>query len=495
MRKKFFRTLTFAALFCLLFTVAVFADEAVVTGSDVNFRTGPSVDYSIYECLPKGTVVTVTDRSDSEWYAVTYNGRSGYINSAYLSITSTAAPAAEPPAGSGTGSAPGSSSTPAEGLSGSVNAMYVRFRSGPGTDYSILGEYNRGTALTVTGSSGSWYAVVINGEAGYMYADYVTVGGSSAPAAPASTPAPTPPPAAPISVTPTGNQAGHIRGDYVYFRSGPSQYYSIYDCLDNGTALTITGRSGEWYAVTINGVSGYVYSSYVANDSGGSIPDEPSSTPAPTATPAPAATPAPTPDTSVPGYITGNDVRFRSGPGTRYDILGSYNYGTALKITGSSGEWKAVIINGRSGYVYGQYVAQGSVTQTGDDPNSSELGRQIVAFALQYQGYPYTWGGSSPDTGFDCSGFTTYVYGHFGIQLNRVACDQAANDGVLVSNSSLQQGDLLCFYSSGNYVGHVGIYIGNNRFIHASTYTTGVIISELSGYYDSRGYIAKRLTN
>ncbi len=490
MRKKLFRTLTFAALFCILLTVSVFAEEAVVTGSDVNFRSGPSVDYAILECLPKGTVVTVTDRSDSEWYGVTYNGRSGYISSAYLSIASEPAP--DPAPNTDTGGDSGSSPVQAEGLSGTVNAMYVRFRSGPGTEYSILGEYNRGTALTVTGSSGNWYAVVINGQSGYMYADYVTVGGSVDPdPTPTPTPTPTPPPADPIVVTPTGNQAGHIRGDYVYFRSGPSKYYSIYDCLDNGTALTITGRSGDWYAVTINGTSGYVYSAYVVNDDGGSVPNV--SDPEPTPAPTPEPTPTPQTSTGTPGYITGNDVRFRSGPGTRYDILGSYNYGTALTITGSSGEWKAVIINGRSGYVYGQYVAQGSATAVSDDPNSSALGKQIVEFALRYQGYNYTWGGTSPETGFDCSGFTTFVYGHFGIQLHRVACDQAAYDGVQVSTSALQQGDLLCFYSSSDYVGHVGIYIGNNRFIHSSTYTTGVIISELGGYYNTRGFIARRV--
>ena len=141
--------------------------------------------------------------------------------------------------------------------------------------------------------------------------------------------------------------------------------------------------------------------------------------------------------------------------------------------------------------MYGQYVAEGSITTIGDSPNSSELGNQIVAYALQFEGCPYVWGGTSP-AGFDCSGFTTYVYGHFGITLNRVADDQTRN-GVAVDVSALQPGDLLCFYSGGNYVGHVGIYIGHNRFIHASTYTTGVIISELSGYYDARGFIARRL--
>ena len=486
MRKNVFRILTFAALFCILLTVSVFAEEAVVTGSEVNFRSGPSTDYAIYECLPKGTVVTVTDRSDSEWYGVTYNGRSGYISAAYLSVSSSPDSAADP--------APAETPVQTDGEAGSVNAMYVRFRSGPGTDYSILGEYNRGTELTVTGSSGSWYAVVINGKSGYMYSDYVTVGGSVKPVeeTPKPTPKPTPAPApAEPTVTQTGSKAGHISGDYVYFRSGPSTYYSIYDCLDSGTKLTITGRSGEWYAVTINGQSGYVYSAYVINDDGGEIPS--SSTPEPTPVPTPAPTPAPAPAaSSVSGYITGNGVRFRSGPSTRHDILGEYNYGTALTITGTSGEWKAVIINGQSGYVYGQYVAEGSVSSIGDDPNSSARGRQIVEFALQYQGYPYTWGGTSPDTGFDCSGFTTFVYGHFGISLNRVACDQARN-GVAVDTSALQQGDLLCFYSSSDYIGHVGIYIGNNRFIHASTYTTGVIISELGGYYNSRGFIARRV--
>lgn len=480
MRKRVLKTLIFAALFCILLTVSVFAEEAEITGSYVNFRSGPSTEYAIYDCLPKGTVVTVTDRSNSEWYAVTYDGRSGFISSAYLSVYGDAAPADVPATGP---------VAAAEGTSGTVNAMYVRFRSGPGTDYSILGEYNSGTALTVTGSTDGWYAVVIYGQSGYMYADYVTLGGA-APAqdTPAPTPAPTPVPD-PIVVTPTGSKAGHISGDYVYFRSGPSTYYAIYDCLDNGTALTITGRSGEWYAVTIGGRSGYVYSAYVVNDDGGDVPNESQPEPTPEPTPAPTAPPS---TTSIPGYITGNDVRFRSGPSTRHDILGEYSYGTALTITGTSGEWKAVIINGQSGYVYGQYVAEGSVAVVGDDPNSSEIGRQIVEFALQYQGYPYTWGGTSPSTGFDCSGFTTYVYGHFGITLNRVACDQARN-GVAVDISALQPGDLLCFYSSADYIGHVGIYIGNNRFIHSSTYTTGVIISELGGYYNTRGFIARRV--
>ena len=502
MRKYVFRTMAFAALFCMLLTVSVFAESAEVTGNDVNFRSGPGTDYSVYDCLPKGTVVTVTDRSDSEWYSVTYNGHSGFIYATYLNVAETPAPAEQPPETPPSEEQPASEPAPAEtqssAVAGTVNAMYVRLRSGPSVDHSILGEYNSGASLTVTGSADSWYAVTIGGQSGYMYASYVTLSENADPPAqaPAATPAPSAEPApeatpAPTpATTPVPEQGtspdgvpGHIQGDYVYFRTGPSTSYSILDSYDSGTALTITGTTDGWSAVIINGSSGYVYSGYVVSD-GGEVPELPAATPEPT--------PAPEePVTTTQGYITGNSVRFRSGPSTLDDILGEFNYGNTLTITGTSGDWTAVIINGQSGYVYSRYVAEGSVTTVADDPNASELGRQIVAFALQYEGYPYVWGGTTPD-GFDCSGFTTYVYGHFGISLNRVADDQTRN-GVAVDTNALQPGDLLCFYSGGSYVGHVGIYIGNNRFIHASTYTTGVIISELSGYYDTRGFIARRL--
>ena len=479
MRKYVFRTLAFAALFCMLLTVSVFAEDAEITGNDVNLRSGPGTEYAIFDCLPKGTVVTVTDQTNGEWYGVTYDGHSGYISSSYLSISSApSAPAVAAP-------------EPAPSVSnGTVNAMYVRFRSGPGADYSILGEYNSGTAVTVSGSADGWYAVTINGESGYMYADYITVGDNvpalepTAEPTPEPTPVPTPEPVPePITVTAANGTTGHIQGSYVYFRSGPDTTYAIYDCLDNGTSLTITGYSGDWTAVTIGDSSGYVYSSYVVSD-GVEVTVTPEPEPEPEPVPAETAS-------ETAGYITCNDVRFRSGPSTQDAILGEYNYGTALTITGYSGDWTAVTINDVAGYVYSQYVSEGRVAVIGDDPNASELGRQIVEYALQYEGYPYVWGGTSP-SGFDCSGFTTYVFRHFGITLNRVACDQARN-GVAVDTSALQPGDLLCFYSSADYIGHVGIYIGNNRFIHASTYTTGVIISELSGYYDTRGFIARRV--
>jgi peptidoglycan hydrolase CwlO-like protein len=89
----------------------------------------------------------------------------------------------------------------------------------------------------------------------------------------------------------------------------------------------------------------------------------------------------------------------------------------------------------------------------------------IIAYASNFLGTPYLWGGTSPVSGFDCSGFTQYVYAHFGVKLGRTTYDQI-NDGYQVSRSELQAGDLV-FFGTWSDPGHMGIYIGNNTYIHA----------------------------
>lgn len=91
--------------------------------------------------------------------------------------------------------------------------------------------------------------------------------------------------------------------------------------------------------------------------------------------------------------------------------------------------------------------------------------KDILKFAVKHMGIPYHWGGTSPETGFDCSGFTQYVFGNFGIRLGRTTYDQL-NNGIQVSKSELKPGDLVLFGYSGS-PHHVGIYIGNNCYIHS----------------------------
>ena len=133
-----------------------------------------------------------------------------------------------------------------------------------------------------------------------------------------------------------------------------------------------------------------------------------------------------------------------------------------------------------------------SQNNTNTSSSSSASGFSVVEFSKQYLGYKYVSGGSSPSTGFDCSGFTTYVFKHFGITLSRTSGAQASN-GTKVEKDNLEPGDILIFNDSANSkVGHVGIYIGGNQFIHAANAKKGVIITSLSDSYYSARYVGAR---
>ncbi|HET6864719.1 MAG TPA: NlpC/P60 family protein [Solirubrobacteraceae bacterium] len=112
----------------------------------------------------------------------------------------------------------------------------------------------------------------------------------------------------------------------------------------------------------------------------------------------------------------------------------------------------------------------------------------VVAIAMRYLGIPYTWGGASPATGFDCSGFTMYVYAQIGVSLPHYTGDQWQM-GTAVSRDELQPGDLVFF----DGLGHEGLYIGNNQFIHAPHTGDVVKISSLTGWYADTYMGARRL--
>jgi len=116
------------------------------------------------------------------------------------------------------------------------------------------------------------------------------------------------------------------------------------------------------------------------------------------------------------------------------------------------------------------------------------LGSRMVTFARHLVGVPYSWGGSSPRTGFDCSGFVRYVYGHFGISLAHSSFSDFWR-GRHVGRWAMKPGDLVFFDGAG----HVGIYVGNGRFIHAPHTGTVVRISTMAGWYASRFDGARRL--
>lgn len=202
------------------------------------------------------------------------------------------------------------------------------------------------------------------------------------------------------------------------------------------------------------------------------------------------------------GYCTGDNVNVRSGPATTYQSFGKINYGDVSTVFALEDGWYKVYSDlSPSGFAYisGDYISLTPPAERSADPvsygeqASISAGERIVKIAETFLGTPYVYGGATP-AGFDCSGFTSYVFKQLGYSLYRSSYQQIAN-GVPVSKSELMPGDLLLFKRQGSdRIHHVGIYVGNGMMIHSPQ--TGDVVkyaSIVTGYYNNCYYAARRI--
>ena len=190
-------------------------------------------------------------------------------------------------------------------------------------------------------------------------------------------------------------------------------------------------------------------------------------------------------------------LNIRSGPSTTYKVLSKTYTNNVVEILGESGSWYKIKTSGNiEGWVSSKYV--GSYSKDTEEVKVEELIisnsniNKIINIANAQMGKPYKWGAIGPSS-FDCSGFTSYIYKKgAGVSLPRTSVSQS-KAGTKISRNQLKAGDLVFFNTSGKGVSHVGMYIGDSKFIHAST-SKGVRIDTLnSGYYKARFVSASRI--
>ena len=215
-------------------------------------------------------------------------------------------------------------------------------------------------------------------------------------------------------------------------------------------------------------------------------------------------------------YVNVEKANLREKASKDSSTVKSISKNTAVTVVGTEGTWSKVEVDGKTGYILSELLSsdkvkettntdanttkdknttstKNNVTNRGEEVDRSQSANSgnVVSYASSFLGTRYILGGASP-SGFDCSGFTMYVYGKYGVSLAHSARAQASV-GTAVDRANLQAGDLVLFKgATGNSIGHVGIYIGGNNFIHASNPSDGVKITSMSTSYYQTRYVTSR---
>ena len=353
---------------------------------------------------------------------------------------------------------------------GIVTGDSLRLRSNPNTNSEVLAKAPEGSEVELlSGEENGWYKVSYKGKEGYMSADWIKVVTTADASAQKTT--------------------GVVNAGPLNVRSGPGTKYDRVGSLKEGAVVTILESDNGWYKITAGSVSGYVSGEYITVNTVTQTPTEQEAEQEPEKEPEqePEQEPEKEPEIKVEemesqsGLVMTSSLNIRSGPGTGYDKIGSLKVGNVITIIGKSGNWYKIKTGKVTGFVSAKYVTPMNELE------SSPVGEAAAALAESLVGAPYVYGAEGPNS-FDCSGLIYYIFKQLGYKLGRTATQQYQNNGEFVAFEDLEPGDLIFIYNpkydkSGGTkpVTHVGIYVGNDQFVHASTSGDCVKYSDLYG--------------
>lgn len=381
-----------------------------------------------------------------------------------------------------------------ENIAVSQVSDYVNIREQATTNSKIVGKiYNNCAATileTVEGEGGSWYRIQSGTVNGFIKSQYFITGQEAETLAQS-----------------IGREFVTVSVDNLRLREEPNLTSNVLTMISSGSRYVVQGDEGDFYKVEVDAdLIGYIAKSYckvevefdqavsleeerqklqeeaqrkrdaqtaianleqtikVEENKDVIIPANPSQSDDSAMTSAPSANTAAGSQAQSPstGQSSSSGKTAASTPGKTDSSQNSSDQSSSAQI-GSSGPSSGTVSSPVAGP--GSSAAVVSATRTA-----------IVAYAKQFLGNPYVYGGTSLTNGADCSGFTQSVFAHFGITTGRSSRDQAAK-GKEISMSAIQPGDLL-FYASGSYINHVAIYIGDGKIIHSSNPTTGITITK-----------------
>lgn len=266
-------------------------------------------------------------------------------------------------------------------------------------------------------------------------------------------------------------QDGVVNASALNVRDYPSYEGDVIGKIANNTMVNVVAQGGEWLTIDYNGRQAYVVSEYVDLAAPEHFVEKTYF------------------ETPIYGKANVNGLYVRNGARFDCTIVNAVDKGTKFTIYGEENGFFIVQVDGIERYICTEYLDAITEDEFNYEPTGSQA---VVDIAMKYIGTPYVYGGSSP-SGFDCSGFTSYVYRQMGVSLNRTAAGQASN-GYAVSKSELLPGDLVLFNTTGSGIGHVGLYVGNGNMVHSPYSGRTVCVESInSNYYASRFVGARRI--